>query len=95
MDVHDRALAIGNASLTGVRGRVARSVSESVARRTRLSREEVQAILGFLLLACTAWSARSSARHGINAPSRPSRFDRPRSVHRVAENAMKPPTIAP
>jgi hypothetical protein len=55
MDVHDRALAIGNASLTGVRGRVARSVSEPVARRTRLSREEVQAILGFLLLAYTVY----------------------------------------
>jgi hypothetical protein len=55
MDVHDRALAIGNASLTGVRGRVARSVSEPVARRTRLSREEVQGILGFLLLAYTVY----------------------------------------
>ena len=55
MDVHDRALAIGNASLTGVRGRVARSVSEPVARRTPLSREEVQAILGFLLLAYTVY----------------------------------------
>jgi hypothetical protein len=55
MDVHGRALAIGNASLTGVRGRVARSVSEPVARRTRLSREEVQAILGFLLLAYTVY----------------------------------------
>jgi hypothetical protein len=55
MDVNDRALAIGNASLTGVRGRVARSVSEPVARRTHLSREEVQAILGFLLLAFTVY----------------------------------------
>jgi hypothetical protein len=55
MDAHDRALAIGNSSLTGVRGRVARSVSEPVARRTRLSREEVQAILGFLLLAYTVY----------------------------------------
>jgi hypothetical protein len=55
MDVHDRALAIGNASLTGVRGRVARSVSEPVARRTSLSREEVQAILGFLLLVYTVY----------------------------------------
>jgi hypothetical protein len=55
MDVHDRAVTIGNASLTGVRGRVARSVSEPVAKRTRLSREEVQAILGFLLLAYTLY----------------------------------------
>jgi hypothetical protein len=55
MGVHDRAVTIGNASLTGVRGRVAKSVSEPVAKRTRLSREEVQAILGFLLLAYTVY----------------------------------------
>jgi hypothetical protein len=55
MGVHDRAVTIGNASLTGVRGRVARSVSEPVAKRTRLSREEVQAILGFLLIAYTVY----------------------------------------
>jgi hypothetical protein len=55
MGVRDRAVTIGNASLTGVRGRVARSVSEPVAKRTRLSREEVQAILGFLLLAYTVY----------------------------------------
>ena len=55
MGVHDRAVTIGNASLTGVRGRVARSLSEPVAKRTRLSREEVQAILGFLLLAYTVY----------------------------------------
>ncbi len=55
MNAHDRAVAIGNASLTGVGGRVARSVSEPVARRTRLSSEEVQAILGFLLLAYTIY----------------------------------------
>jgi hypothetical protein len=55
MGVHDRAVTIGNASLTGLRGRVARSVSEPVAKRTRLSREEVQAILGFLLLAYTVY----------------------------------------
>ena len=53
--VHDRAVAIGNASLTGVRGRVARSVSEPIARRTRLKPEEVTAILGFLLLAYTVY----------------------------------------
>jgi hypothetical protein len=55
MGVHDRAVTIGNASLTGVRGLVAKSVSEPVAKRTRLSREEVQAILGFLLLAYTVY----------------------------------------
>ena len=55
MSVHDRAVAIGNASLSGVRGKVAHKVSEPVARRTSLSREEVSAILGFLLLAYTVY----------------------------------------
>jgi hypothetical protein len=55
MSIHDQAVAIGNASLTGLRGRVARSVSEPVAKRTRLSREEVQAILGAVLLAYTIY----------------------------------------
>ena len=55
MSVHDRAVAVGNASLNGVRGKVARRVSEPVARRTSLAPEEVSAILGFLLLAYTVY----------------------------------------
>jgi hypothetical protein len=55
MNTHDRVVAVGNASLNGVRGTVARKVSEPVARRTSLSREEIQAILGFLLLAYTIY----------------------------------------
>jgi hypothetical protein len=55
MSVHDRAVAVGNASLNGVRGKVARRVSDPVARRTSLAPEEVSAILGFLLLAYTVY----------------------------------------
>ena len=55
MSVHDRAVAVGNASLNGMRGKVARKVSEPVARRTRLAPEEVSAILGLLLLAYTVY----------------------------------------
>jgi hypothetical protein len=51
MTAQERALEIGSASLTGVRGRVARSVAKPIARRTRLSREQVEAIIGFLILA--------------------------------------------
>jgi hypothetical protein len=55
MTTRERALQVGTASLTGVRGRVARSAAKPIARRTRLSVEEVEAILGFLLLAYTMY----------------------------------------
>jgi hypothetical protein len=51
MKAQDRAVEIGSRSLTGVRGRVARSVAKPIAKRTGLSREEVEAILGFLIIA--------------------------------------------
>jgi hypothetical protein len=47
----ERAVEIGSASLTGVRGRVAKSVAKPIARRTGLTREQVEAIIGFLILA--------------------------------------------
>ncbi len=51
MSTHDRAVQIGSASLTGVRGKVAKSIATPIARRSGLTREEVEAILGFLLIA--------------------------------------------
>lgn len=51
MTAQDRAVEIGSASLTGVRGRVARSVAKPIAQRTGLTREQVEAIIGFLILA--------------------------------------------
>ncbi len=51
MTAQERAVEIGSASLTGVRGRIARSVAKPIARRTGLTREQVEAIIGFLILA--------------------------------------------
>ena len=51
MTAQDRAVEIGSESLTGVRGRVAKSVAKPIAGRTGLTREQVEAILGFLILA--------------------------------------------
>ena len=51
MTAQERAVEIGGASLTGVRGRVAKSVAKPIARRTGLTREQVEAIIGFLILA--------------------------------------------
>ena len=42
---------IGSASLTGIRGRVAKAVAKPIAQRTGLTREQVEAIIGFLSLA--------------------------------------------
>jgi hypothetical protein len=51
MSAQDKAVEIGSASLTGLRGRIAKSVAKPIAQRTGLTREQVEAILGFLLLA--------------------------------------------
>lgn len=46
-----RALAIGEAALTGWRGRVGHAVARPLAKRTRFSVEQVEAAIGFALLA--------------------------------------------
>ena len=51
MTAQERAVEIGIASLTGMLGRVARSVAKPIAQRTGLTREQVEAIIGFLILA--------------------------------------------
>jgi hypothetical protein len=47
----DPVVDIGQAALTGWRGRVARPLARPIARRTGLTQEQVEAILGLLLLA--------------------------------------------
>ena len=51
MRAEEKAVEIGSASLTGIRGRVAKSVAKPIAQRTGLTREQVQAIIGFLIIA--------------------------------------------
>jgi hypothetical protein len=47
----DPVVDIGQAALTGWRGRVARPLARPIARRTGLTQEQVEAILGLLILA--------------------------------------------
>jgi hypothetical protein len=51
MTAQEKAVEIGSASLTGVRGRVAKSVAKPIAQRTGLTHEQVEAVIGFLILA--------------------------------------------
>lgn len=51
MRAEEKAVEIGSASLTGMRGRVAKSVAKPIARRTGLTREQVEALIGFLIIA--------------------------------------------
>ena len=50
MSRSDAVVDIGQAALTGWRGRVARPLARPIARRTGLTQEQVEAILGLLIL---------------------------------------------
>jgi hypothetical protein len=46
-----KAFVVGEAALTGWRGRLGHAVAKPVARRTRFSVEQVEAAIGFAMLA--------------------------------------------
>lgn len=46
-----RAIVVGEAALTGWRGRLGHAVAKPVARRTGFSVEQVEAVIGFAMLA--------------------------------------------
>jgi Asp/Glu/hydantoin racemase len=48
-------VAMGKAGLTGVRAKVAERVSEPVAARTPLTRDQVEAIIGAVFVALAVW----------------------------------------
>jgi hypothetical protein len=48
-------VSVGRQGLTGVRGMIGRKVARPVADRTSLSQEQVEAIIGSLLLALSAY----------------------------------------
>jgi hypothetical protein len=48
-------VTVGEAALTGWRGRIGRAVAKPIARRTRFDVEQVEAVLGVLLLAYTLY----------------------------------------
>jgi hypothetical protein len=48
-------VTVGEAALTGWRGTVGRAIANPIARRTRFDIEQIEAALGFLLLAYTVY----------------------------------------
>ncbi len=46
-----RAIVVGEAALTGWRGHVGHALAKPVARRTRFTVEQVEAAIGFAMLA--------------------------------------------
>ncbi len=60
-------VAMGKAGLTGVKGKVAQRVAGPVAERTRLSRDQVEALLGAAFLALSLWQFLRVARRVVAA----------------------------
>jgi hypothetical protein len=50
-----RVVTVGEAALTGWRGDVGRAIAKPIARRTRFDVEQIEAMIGFLLLAYTLY----------------------------------------
>ena len=51
----DRMVDVGEAALTGWRGAAGRVIAKPVAKRTRFTQEQVEAAIGFALLAYAAY----------------------------------------
>lgn len=48
---HSKALVVGEAALTGWRGKLGHEIAKPVAKRTRFTVEQVEAAIGFAMLA--------------------------------------------
>jgi hypothetical protein len=48
---HNRAIAVGEAALSGWRGTVGRAIAKPVAKRTRFTVQQVEAAIGLAMLA--------------------------------------------
>jgi hypothetical protein len=58
---------MGKVGLNGWKGKVGERVAEPVARRTRLTEDQVRAIVGTLFLALTTWQFVKTLRRVIAA----------------------------
>jgi hypothetical protein len=52
---HGAVVQVGEAALTGWRGSVGRAIAKPIAKRTRFDVEQIEAILGLVLLAYTIY----------------------------------------
>ncbi len=58
-------LALGEANLSGLRGRVARPVAHAVSGRTKFTEEQVAAIIGLAFLALSIYGLVSTVRKAL------------------------------
>jgi hypothetical protein len=59
--------ALGEASLTGVRAKVARPVAGAVSRRSRFSEEQVSAAIGLVFLALSVYGLVSTVQRALRS----------------------------
>ncbi len=59
-------LALGEANLSGLRGRMAKPVARAVSNRTRFTDEQVAAIIGLAFLALSIYGLISTARKALD-----------------------------
>jgi hypothetical protein len=52
---HGAVVTMGEAALTGWRGQVGHAIAKPIAKRTRYDVEQIEAVLGLLLLAYTVY----------------------------------------
>ena len=52
---HGAVVTVGEAALTGWRGSVGRAIAKPIAKRTRFDIDQIEAVLGLLLLAYTVY----------------------------------------
>ena len=52
---HGPVITFGEAALTGWRGSVGRAIAKPIAKRTPFEAQQIEAVLGFLLLAYTVY----------------------------------------
>jgi copper oxidase (laccase) domain-containing protein len=52
---HGAVVTMGEAALTGWRGSVGRAIARPIAKRTRFDPEQIEAVLGLILLAYTIY----------------------------------------
>jgi copper oxidase (laccase) domain-containing protein len=52
---HGAVVTMGEAALTGWRGSVGRAIAKPIAKRTRFDPEQIEAVLGLILLAYTIY----------------------------------------
>ena len=52
---HGAVVTVGEAALTGWRGPVGRAIAKPIAKRTRFDVDQIEAVLGLLLLAYTVY----------------------------------------